>query len=119
MRAVDVAGPDVDVAAFVRISNPSDAADRLVSVSCECAAKVEIHNTFDSNMHVLPHLDVPPGVTDIKPGGPTHLMLMGMKRGYQAGDKVPMTLTFASGASVDVVFTGVANSAEGWKAAGG
>jgi copper(I)-binding protein len=119
MRAVDVFGPDVDVAAFVRIVNPG-AADRLVGVTCVCAQKVEIHNTFDSNMHVLPHPDLPAGVTtDIRPGGATHLMLMGMKQGYRAGDKVPITLTFASGAAVTVDFTGVDNSAEGWKAAGG
>jgi copper(I)-binding protein len=119
-RAVDVAGSDVDVAAFVRIINSGAADDALVSMACACAERVEIHNTFDGDMHVLPSLDVAAGqATDIRPGGPTHLMLMGMKAPHANGETVRMTLTFRSGASVDADFAGVGNSAEGWKAAGG
>lgn len=117
-RAVDVSGPDVDVAGFVRITNTSPTADRLVALACACAERVEIHNTFDGDMHVLPSLDIPAGqATDIRPGGPTHLMLMGMKSPHAAGDTISLTLTFASGVTQTIPFTGVANSAEGWEAA--
>jgi len=119
-RAVDVHGPDIEVAGFVRLVNASGKADRLMGISCACAERVEIHNTNPEGMHVLPHLDLPAGATtDIRPGGPTHLMLIGTKQGYRAGETVQMTLSFESGASLSAAFTGVDNSAEGWKAAGG
>lgn len=120
LRAVDVAGPDVDVAAFVRINNAAPNDDALVGVSCACAERVEIHNTFDGDMHVLPALDIPARqATDIRPGGPQHLMLMGMKAAHANGETVRMVLTFRSGARLEADFTAVGNSAEGWKAAGG
>jgi copper(I)-binding protein len=119
-RAVDVAGPEIDVAAFVRLTNSGAADDALVGVSCDCATRVEIHNTFDGDMHVLPSLDVPAGqATNVRPGGPTHLMLMGMKAPHANGETVRMTLTFRSGGRLAADFIGVGNSAEGWKAAGG
>ncbi len=119
-RAPEVAGPDVEFAAYVRIVNAGATGDRLLSLSCTCAERVEIHNTNPQGMHVLPHLDLPAGATtDVRPGGSTHLMLIGAKQVYRAGDVVQITLSFASGASMTTSFTGVGSSAEGWKAAGG
>lgn len=119
-RAVDVAGPDVDVVAILRINNAGADDDALVGVSCACAECVEIHNAFDGDMCVLPSLDIPAGqATDIRPGRPQHLMLMGMKAAHANGETVRMVLTFRSGAGPEAAFTGVGNSAEGWKAAGG
>jgi copper(I)-binding protein len=108
-----------DVAAYVRIANGSGA-DRLVSVSCTCADRVEIHNSSAEGMHVLPHLDLPADeTTDIRPGGATHLMLMNMKVSLQPGETVRMLLTFESGAKLETDFTGVANPRVGWDAATG
>jgi copper(I)-binding protein len=114
--AVAQTGPDVQVAAYVRIHNAGEA-DRLVAVRCECADGVEIHNTFNREMHTLPHLDAPAGADlEIRPGGPTHLMLMGLRRPIALGERVPMTLRFENAGEISVEFTAVESSRSAWQA---
>lgn len=114
------AGPDSQVAAYVRVRNGSAVADRLVGLSCACADKAEIHATYDSAMHVLPHLDLPAdGELEIRPGGPTHLMLMGLKAPIAPGETVPIALRFERAGEVSIDFVAVENSREGWAARDG
>lgn len=112
--AVSETGPDVQVAAYVRIRNAGEA-DRLVAISCDCADGVEIHNTFNREMHTLAHLDAP-AVADleIRPGGPTHLMLMGLRRPIALGERVPMTLRFEKAGELHADFTAVESSRSAW-----
>ena len=56
-------------------------------------------------MEKLSNVSAPAGGTVLfRPGG-KHLMLMGLKRPLKAGDRFPVTLTFASGAKVEATFT--------------
>ena len=72
---------------------------KLVKAESAVAGIVEIH---DMKMHdgvmemkALDALDVPAGKNiELKPGG-THIMLMGVKKPINKGDKVLLTLTFA------------------------
>lgn len=110
-------GPDSQVAAYVRIRNSSAEPDRLIALSCACADKGEMHATYDRAMHVLPSLDIPAnGALEIAPGGPTHLMLMGLKAPIATGDVVRITLSFERSAPLEADFVAVDNSKEGWAA---
>lgn len=114
--AVPETGPDVQVATYVLLRNAGEA-DKLVGFSCACSDKGEIHNTFNREMHTLPSLDVPAnGELAIKPGGPTHLMLMGLKTPIKVGEIVPMTLTFEKAGAIEIKFLGVSKSRDAWAA---
>jgi copper(I)-binding protein len=117
VRTSPEAGPDIRAAAYVRLANASDAADRLVGASCACADRVEIHNSGGGAMHVLPHLDIPArSDLEVYPGGPAHLMLMGVRKPIAAGEIVTMTLSFSTAADLTVSFVAVENSRDGWAA---
>jgi periplasmic copper chaperone A len=114
------AGADIQAAAYVRVYNSSSEADRLISLSCVCADDVQMHSTIDRSMHVLNAIDAPAkGVMEVKPGGPTHLMLMGVRAPISPGDRLTITLTFERAGPIDIEFTAVENSRDGWLAHGG
>jgi hypothetical protein len=99
----------VNGAGFMALSNRGPKPDRLVSASSPAAARVEFHTTTMSggmaSMEKLTNVSAPAGGTvSFRPGG-KHLMLMGLKRPLKAGDRFPVTLTFASGAKVEATFT--------------
>jgi copper(I)-binding protein len=111
------AGPEVEAAAYIRLVNGSDTADRLLTLSCDCAERVEIHETVNRVMHTLPHLDIPArGEVEIVPGGPTHMMLIGVRDPIEPGDRVTMTLSFEHAPPLTAEFIAVENSREGWAA---
>lgn len=98
---------------FLTLVNPDKSADALVSATSPLAREVQIHQSSMTagvaSMQRLSRVPVAPGgrVT-FAPGG-YHLMLMGLTKPLKAGDAVPLTLTFASGAKVQatlVVGTG-------------
>ena len=101
-------GGDVS-GAFMVIENTSSQAERLVkaSVSADVAGTVEIHETtIDENnvmrMRPVEGIDIPAkGSVELKPGG-YHIMLLNVKKALQPGDKLSLTLTFASGKNVTV-----------------
>ena len=74
----------------------------LVAAASPVAGRVEIH---ESSMHggvmqmrEVRNITLSAGRTvELKPGG-YHIMLMAMKRQLNAGDSVPITLTFEDGA---------------------
>lgn len=111
------AGPEVEAAAYIRLANGGATPDRLVGLTCACASRVEIHETANRAMHTLPHLDIPAGgELEIIPGGPTHLMLIGVREAIAPGQHVRMTLHFEHAPSLTAEFIAVQNSREGWAA---
>lgn len=94
---------DSVTAAYMTIQNGAGADDRLITVSADAAATVEIHETIVENdvarMQMLPGgLEIPAGGSaELKPGG-LHLMLIGLAHPLTPGQAVMLTLTFESGA---------------------
>lgn len=86
----------------------STAADTLVSVASPRAALAQIHESrMESNMMMMHELEaglpLPAGqAVALAPGG-NHIMLMGVSEPLRPGDTVPLTLTFATAAPVEVV----------------
>lgn len=85
------------------------AADALVGASSPLARSVEIHSSRMAggvmSMRKEASVAVPAqGSAAFAPGG-RHLMFIGLTRTLRAGDKLPATLTFASGAKLQVNFT--------------
>ncbi|HYD29012.1 copper chaperone PCu(A)C [Brevundimonas sp.] len=81
--------------------------DRLLTVASPVAGRAQIHESrMESNMMMMRELEgglpLPAGqAVELKPGG-NHIMLLGVAEPLKAGDTVPLTLTFASAAPVEV-----------------
>ena len=83
--------------------------DALVKVESPLAARVEMHSSSMAGgvMSMKPEtrVAVPTGgQAAFAPGG-YHLMLIGLTKTVKAGDQIPATLTFASGAKLPVRFS--------------
>ncbi|WP_428928309.1 copper chaperone PCu(A)C [Marinibacterium sp. SX1] len=87
-------------AAFMTLRNAGDTDDRLVGVSSEAAAKVELHTHKDDGngvmqmLHVEEGFVVPAGGMHMLERGGDHVMLMGLTGPMTQGDTVTLTLTF-------------------------
>ena len=119
LRAAPEAG--VDVAGYAVIAN-SGPEDRLVSLECGCAERVEVHRVTRANgtvsMDRAGDLPIPArGRIEVRPGSELHFMLVNLRAPLAAGDRRDLTLRFASGASLRAPFTAVADSAAGWQQA--
>lgn len=115
--AIEVARPWVRAMAphapaaggFMALRNTGDAADRLLSVSSAEAERVEIHEVVMDRgvMRMRPlasGLALPAGATvELQPGG-YHLMLIGPRRRFAAGEEVAMRLVFARAGTTEVRF---------------
>lgn len=92
---------------YLVLENVGSATDRLVALSSPAADRVEVHEmAMDNGVMVMrprsEGVEVPPGErVSLEPGG-IHLMLIDLKAGVTAGQAVPVTLTFASGASSEI-----------------
>lgn len=118
VRAAPAAGDDV--AGYVRIVNSGEA-DRLVEVSCACAARVEVHRVDRSgptpSMVTVEGLEVPAqGFLEIRPGSPLHLMLMGVKAPMATGTKVELRFRFEHAGTVTASFDVVEDTRAAWEA---
>jgi copper(I)-binding protein len=86
------------------------AADTLVSIATPAAALAQVHEMrMESNMMMMRELEaglpLPAGqAVALAPGG-NHIMLMGVAEPLKTGDTVPLTLTFATAAPVEVTAT--------------
>ena len=90
--------------AFMQITSAQDA--RLVEAKSPVAGVVEVHEMVMEKdvmkMRAIKGLDLPAGKTvELKPGG-YHVMLIGLTRDLAVGEKFPVTLEFASGATLQV-----------------
>ncbi len=95
-------------AGYVTIKNAGKTADKLVSVSSEVSAKVEIHEMSMADgvmkMRAVAAIDVPAGQSaELKPGG-YHIMFVGLKQPLKEGDTVKGSLTFEKAGPVPVEF---------------
>lgn len=95
-------------AGFMTLTNPDAKPDALVTVESPLARTVQIHQSNMSggmaSMKQLSRVELPAGgAVTFAPGG-YHLMLIGLAKPVKAGDAVPATLTFASGAKIKVSF---------------
>ena len=82
--------------AFMELTGKSNA--RLVGAASPAAKAVEVHNMKVENgvmkMFPVDGVDLPAGKTvKLAPGG-YHVMLMGLQKPLNAGDQVPLRLTF-------------------------
>lgn len=102
---------------YAVIENDSDAMVQLVGAGSPDYGRVMLHHSRlahgDSTMVPVDHLDIPAhGSVKLAPGG-YHLMLSHAKRPIKPGDKVPVTLRFASGATLQVDFSVLPADASG------
>lgn len=93
-------------AAYLEITNNGRSPQQLIGVETAAANTVEIHETqMDGDMmHMRPaaSVNIPGGETvKLEPGG-KHIMLMGLTAPLAAGDTILLTLTFDSGAALEV-----------------
>ena len=86
-------------AAYMKVMNHGDAADRLVDAKSDVARKTELHtHIMEDNVakmrRVEGGVEVPAkGNVEFKPGG-LHVMLIGLKSKLAEGDSFPLTLVF-------------------------
>jgi copper(I)-binding protein len=93
-------------AGYLSIENKGKADDRLVSVTADVSASVELHSmTMDGDiarMRQLEAIDVPAGKKiELKPAG-MHVMFLGLKGPLKAGTQFPATLKFEKAGEVKV-----------------
>ena len=94
-------------AVYMVLANGGAAADRLVAAQADVSNAIEIHETkMEGDVmrmaQVEGGIEVPAGgQVELRPGG-LHVMLIGLTRDLNVGDKFPLTLEFASGATLTV-----------------
>lgn len=93
-------------AAFMTITNRGTSTDRLMSADAEVSERVELHtHLMDQGvmrMRQVDSIELKPGeVTELKPGG-LHVMFIGLKAPFKAGQQVPVTLRFERGGNLEI-----------------
>lgn len=68
-------------------------------------------------MRVLPAIEVGAGVTDIRPGGATHLMPMQTRAPIAPGETGRLVLVFERSGRVETTFIASENTRAAWAAA--
>lgn len=97
-------------AGYLIIRNTGPVADRLLGGSTPVAATFEVHEMSMAGgimrMRPLPQgLPIPPRrQVRLQPGG-FHLMLIGLRRPLNVGDRIPIRLRFARAGEIEVAFT--------------
>lgn len=100
---------NLPVAGYATIVNDGDGTLRLASASSPDYTGVMLHRSrlaqSDSTMVMVEHLNIPAHANvKLAPGG-YHLMLTHARRPIRPGDKVPITLSFADGTTLQVDFS--------------
>ncbi|HWK54465.1 MAG TPA: copper chaperone PCu(A)C [Hyphomicrobiales bacterium] len=90
-------------AAYMRLSNDSDAAVALVGATSPVAGKVTMHSTMNHNgmMHMMPNtkLEIPANGSLVLESGGRHLMLEELAAPLAAGTEIELTLQFDDGSA--------------------
>jgi periplasmic copper chaperone A len=99
-------GDGATAAAYVTIHNRSGASEELRSVTTDVADRVEVHETrWMSGMAMMEPVErlivAPRASVEMKPGG-IHLMLLGLRRALEPGDRVALQLVFRHAGSLTV-----------------
>ena len=104
---------------YLTIKNIGETSDRLVSVGSDIAMRNEVHEMkMDGDVMSMRPLDdgveIGAGsIVTLKPGG-IHLMIMGVDKTIETGDKIKITLMFENAGQIDVEFP-VLEQADGMK----
>jgi copper(I)-binding protein len=94
-------------AAYMVIRNTGNEPDKLIAASSDVAKTIELHTVVEEGgmmrmRQVEGGIDIPAnGEVVLKPGG-FHVMLIGLTRDLNAGDKVELTLTFEKAGQIPV-----------------
>ncbi len=93
-------------AVYFLAHNAGSEADALVSASCDCADRVEVHQTTmtDGEMQMKPveKVELPPGEDfSFQPGG-FHVMLYELVAPLEVGESITLTFTFENADPVTV-----------------
>ena len=94
-------------AAYMTIVNGTDMDDKLLAAECDCAEKVELHESMmnmDGKMMMMEqeNIPVPAGKSaELKPGG-LHIMLIGLKQDLKAGETLDLSLTFEKAGTITI-----------------
>lgn len=95
-------------AVFMMIHNNTDTDDRLVGASGDVAKVIELHTHLESADGVMQMKRIEGGVAlpagemhEFARGG-DHVMMMGLTRALQDGDRFPLTLVFEGAGEVTV-----------------
>jgi copper(I)-binding protein len=91
---------------FMLIKNDGDDDRRLVRADSPAARIVELHTHLNENgvmkMRAVPHIEVKAhSQTELKPGS-FHVMLIDLTAALNEGDKVPITLEFDDGSTIEL-----------------
>ena len=92
--------------AFMTIHNASNAERKLVKATSPISDKVQLHTHMNENgvmkMRAVPHIEVKAhSQTELKPGS-FHVMLIDLTAPLNEGDKVPITLEFDDGSTIEL-----------------
>ena len=93
--------------AYLSIENKGNANNKLLSVASPIAKSTEVHTmSMEGNvmrMREVGSLDIKPKEKIImQPGNGYHIMLIGLSKPLQIGEKFPLTLTFEHGGKLEV-----------------
>jgi copper(I)-binding protein len=92
---------------FMLLRNTGSEADTLIAAQCEVAGTAEIHETTMEGgvmkmRPVVGGIEVPAGgQVELKPGG-YHVMLIGLTKDLQEGDRFPVVLQFQKSGKLTV-----------------
>ena len=94
-------------AAYMTLRNNGDQPDRLIGISSDVAASVQLHSSATRDgvmqMRAVETVEVPAqGEVMLEPGG-LHVMLIGLKVPLEEGKRFPLTLEFGRAGKVQVM----------------
>ena len=97
----------VTAAGYMEIRNSGRETDRLTGASTPAAERVELHITVREGdvvrMREVPYLEVPARQRlALRPGGP-HFMIVGLKKPFERGERVPLNLRFERAGELQVL----------------
>jgi len=85
-------------AAYLEIRNAGSEPDRVIGASTPLAERVELHvmTTTDGvmKMRERPDFEVPARQRLVLQPGGSHLMIVGLRKPFTKGDRIPLTLRF-------------------------
>jgi periplasmic copper chaperone A len=85
-------------AAYLEIRNSGSMPDRVIGASTPAADRVELHVMTMTNgvmkMREMPDFEVPARQRLILQPGGSHLMIVGLRKPFAKGDRIPLTLHF-------------------------
>jgi copper(I)-binding protein len=93
-------------AVYLEIRNSGAAPDRVIGAATPVAERVELHVMSVSNgvmkMRERPDFEVPARQRLVLQPGGSHLMIVGIKKPFAKGDRIPLTLRFERAGEVAI-----------------